>query len=87
MNPPALESKPVIHQWMHEYVSAFNLLHKTRSYGMTANPISLSEILAYLKLYGSSDTEAFVQYVTEMDASYLAVINEEKTKDGSGSRT
>lgn len=76
--PQALETKPVIHFWMIEYITAFELLNKTRTAGMAANPISLCEILAYLQLYGASDTEAFIRYIVEMDASFLAAIEAKK---------
>jgi hypothetical protein len=90
MNPRALETRPRVHQWMEEYITAFNVLNDTRTAGMAPNPISLSEILAYLKLYGASDTGEFVAYIMAMDSAFLSAQlkkAEREKANGSGSRT
>ena len=56
---------------MKEYLQAFNVLSSTRQYGMGPNPIQLTEILAYLKLFGSSDYRTLIKYVLKMDEAYL----------------
>lgn len=38
---------------------------------MGPNPIQLTEILAYIQLYGSSDNDVLVRYVLKMDEAYL----------------
>lgn len=58
---------------MREYIKAFEILNQTRQYGMGPNPIQLSEILAYLKLYGTDDQPAFIEYILKMDAASLTV--------------
>lgn len=73
VSPKALESKPDLHDWMKEYLYAFRKLNRTRQQGMGPSPISLTEIKAYLDLYGSSDQEAFIEYILQMDAAYLDV--------------
>lgn len=73
INPKALQNMPVLHDWMKEYLHAFRRLNRTRTYGMSANPISLSEIYAYIKLYGVYDQEAFIDYILQMDPVYMEV--------------
>lgn len=73
VSPKALENRPELHDWMKEYLYAFRKLNRTRPMGMGVNPISLTEIKAYLDLYGASDQEAFIDYILEMDAAFLDV--------------
>lgn len=57
---------------MAEFLRAFDLLSSTRQYGMGPNPIQLSQILAYIQLYGcGEETETFVEYLMRMDTAYL----------------
>lgn len=56
---------------MTEYMRAFNVLHATRQSGMGPNPIQLTEILAYLQIYGTDDVDRFVKYIQYMDNAYL----------------
>ena len=58
---------------MKEFIQGFKVLNQTRSYGMAACPINLSEIKAYLELYGATDPDAFIEYVLKMDEAYLGV--------------
>ena len=73
INPKALQNKPVLYDWMKEYLYAFRRLNRTRTYGMAPNPISLSEIHSYIKLYGVYDQEAFIDYILQMDPVYLEI--------------
>ena len=73
ITPQALKNQPDLHDWMKEYLKAFKVLNRTRQVGMGPSPISLSEIKAYLELYGASDQEAFIEYILEMDEAYLRV--------------
>lgn len=87
MSPKALENKPEIHTWMIEYIDAFEVLNQTRSYGMAPNPISLTEILAYLQLYGSSDAASFVKYILAMDEAFLSATSKRLEREkANGSR-
>lgn len=60
---------------MIEYINAFDILSSRRQCGMTVNPISMSDIFAYLKIFGSTDAEVFVKHIITMDAVFLAHIN------------
>lgn len=90
MSPPALEKKPELHEWMREYLSAFYILNSTRQYGFGPNPITLTEMSAYLQLYGASDPESFIEYVLKMDEEFLKVkaeIQKNKSENNDGQRT
>lgn len=90
MTPQALQNKPEFFDWMREYIDAFDVLSATRTYGMGPSPISLSEMLAYLSIYGSDDPHRLIRYVLKMDSAYLAAHTEKakrESKDGgSGSQ-
>lgn len=85
MTPQALENRPEFFDWMREYFDAFDILSATRTYSMGPNPISLSEMLAYLSIYGSDDPHRLIQYVLKMDSAYLTAHTEKakrESKDG-----
>lgn len=71
MTPKALENKPPYYGWMREYLQAFNTLSSTRQYGMGPNPITLTEILAYLQIWGTDDRVEFIAYILKMDSAFL----------------
>ena len=73
ISPKVLEKKTDLHDWMKEYLYAIRILNRTRQHGMGLCPISLTEIKAYLVLYGASDKEAFIESILQMDAAYLDV--------------
>jgi len=52
---------------MHEYLKGYNVLSSCRSIGFGLNPISMSDIMAYLALFPTYDIEAFVMVVKELD--------------------
>ena len=56
---------------MKEFVEGFNVLHGTRQMGMGMNPITLTEMLAYLEIYGSDDPHTFIKYILAMDDAYI----------------
>ncbi|AAX84917.1 hypothetical protein [Xanthomonas phage Xp15] len=60
-----------MYSWMTEYLLAFQVLNQTRQVGFSANPIPISEILAYIQVYGASDPKTLVDYILEMDGAYL----------------
>lgn len=76
--PKALENRPDIHPWMHEYLDAFTILGNSRDFGFSANPIRLSEIVAYTKLFGCSDVSLFVTIIQHLDRIYFEHINKDK---------
>lgn len=86
----ALESKPDIEDDMKEYIEAFGILSTQRSVGMGPNPISLTDILAYLQIYGATCIEDFMFHILQMDSTFLVKLSEkrerEKTNGSSGSK-
>lgn len=84
MSPKALETKPILYDWMIEYLEGFQVLSRTRSIGMALNPIPLTEIESYLRLYGSIDPIRFIRYICKMDSVYLDVMA--KRSSGSGTQ-
>lgn len=66
---------------MKEYFKAFYLLSSKRSIGFsTENPISTQDIVAYLELYPTEDTDLFVFLLSEMDSEYLDVRYKTRSK-------
>jgi hypothetical protein len=72
--PPALERRPGIFGLAKEIVEAYNVLAGKRTAGMIPNPIQLSEIVAYVQLYGepSIPMTIFVQLLTVVDEDDLS---------------
>jgi hypothetical protein len=66
---------------MREYTDAFDILSNTRQSGMAPNPIPLTEVLAYLQLYGADDTEAFITYIQAMDLTFLDTLAKKAERD------
>lgn len=56
---------------MKEYIKAFNTLSSTRQYGMGPNPITLTEILAYLTIWDVDDRDEFIHHMLAMDSAFL----------------
>lgn len=71
LNPAALESKPTVYDWMQEYILGFDILSSRRSVGFSVNPISMSDILSYIQIFGCSDIDLFVKFIILMDATFL----------------
>ena len=86
MSPKALESRPVVYDWMVEYLKAFDTLNATRQFGMGPNPIQLSEILAYLQVFETDDPEVMIHYTLLMDQSFLTAQAEKRTREKPGDR-
>lgn len=72
--PKALEDAPVLCSTAREVSRAFEVLDGRRTYGFAANPIQLSEISAYIDLFGqpSMGVELFEQLLRIMDYAQLA---------------
>jgi hypothetical protein len=89
MDPLALKNRPPCYGWMGEYLKAFNVLSSSRQYGMGPNPIQLTEILAYIELFGTSDKMSLIQYVLRMDEAYLTTKakQQEQKKNQAGNRS
>ena len=63
---------------MAEYVRAFGLMSAARTYGMSPNPISLSDLVAYTQIYEVDDLEEFIHLIQTMDKVYLKKVSEKK---------
>lgn len=59
---------------MQEYLEAFYSLSSKRSAGFSSeNPISTTDIVAYLQLYPTDNIDLFTYLISEMDSEYLQV--------------
>lgn len=68
-----------MYDWMREYLLGFQMLNKTRRFGeMGMQPICLTEILAYLKLFDAVEPDSFVHHIVEMDQAFLAAQKKKK---------
>jgi hypothetical protein len=56
-----------------EIVNAYNVLASRRTAGLTVNPIQLSEILAYIQLFGypSVELDTFVDLIGVLDRRFM----------------
>lgn len=69
--PRELENEPDIEARLLPYVEAFAVLNAGRSAGMTANPIPLTEMEAYIRLYQVADIVRFIRLIRAMDKAYM----------------
>jgi len=60
-----------------EIVYAYNVLASKRTSGLASNPIQLSEIEAYLRIYGqpSIPVDVFIDLIGIADLKYLELTN------------
>lgn len=80
--PKALENRVEVSPILSFYYGAFITLSSSRTVGMTANPIPLSEILAYCDLYeieGESRHD-FAYLIQAMDREYMKWIEDQAKK-------
>lgn len=77
ITPQALQNEPELDVTTGEIASAYNLLAARRSYGSGPNPIQLSEILAYVEIFGCPvvGMEAFVELIGVTDVKYLETVD------------
>jgi hypothetical protein len=86
--PAALENRPEVMEYLAPYVTAFFKLSDRRTIGFAApNPISFSDIRAYLDIFPIGDIELFLHLMTEMDAEYLSVKTKKTTTSGGQGKT
>lgn len=81
--PPALLNRPTLEDGDEEYVTAFMMLNTRRSSGMGPNPISLTEILAYVQLYEVNEPETFVRVMVEMDVVLMGELADDHKRSSS----
>lgn len=78
--PAFVERMPSVEPHLVWYVEAFRSLANSRPVGMGLGPIPLSEIEAYVRLFGlvDDDLERFVHLIHALDAVYLKWANRKK---------
>lgn len=69
--PQALDNSPIVRPYEIEYIVAFSILNDRRGTAFGLQPIPLSEIVAYLALYPTHDTELFIYLISAMDDEYI----------------
>lgn len=67
--PGALRERPVLDATCSEMVEAFRILSRHRTVGFEVNPIQLSEIRAFIEIYGepSMTVPIFIELLSLMD--------------------
>jgi hypothetical protein len=75
-----LEEEPEIEERLLPYVDAFAVLSAGRTVGMAANPIPLTEIEAYCRLYQVEDTDRFIRLIRAMDGAYMDYMDHKAEK-------
>lgn len=75
VEPDALRSRPRLKPWVADYYKAFQILSSSRPIGMGAvGAIPVSEMAAYLGLFGVRDREereTFIKMMQALDSVYL----------------
>jgi hypothetical protein len=79
--PQALENAPPYYDWMRPYMEGFFMLSGCRTYGMGANPISMSDILAYIQIYTPYNPHQFIRYIKRMDNAYLTTVSKKQEQE------
>lgn len=74
--------RPELGEQEIKYIKAFNTLHNCRSVGMGANPILLTEIECYIRLYNVLRPLEFIRVIKAMDLEFLKY---EERKNGNRS--
>ncbi len=81
IDPPALDKKPEIPNYILEYVEAFYHLSARRTIGYSSeNPISVSDIDAFLNRHPTDDLVLFEYLMIEMDNAYLVLRSKKPVK-------
>lgn len=81
--PQALADAPKLYGLGREIVYAFNKLAQRRTCGMSANPIPLSEIHAYIQLFGepSCSIDLFEEMIGLMDKAEMELASGNATSN------
>lgn len=71
--PLFVQNQPQLREDLHWIVEAFYRLSGSRQIGFGTGPIPLSEIDAYIRLFGllDDDIDAFFRLITALDAVYI----------------
>lgn len=77
VKPQALIDRPELDDDMASYVEAHSILSRTRQSSFAANPISLSEMESFCRLYKINDPPKLVQMVMLIDQVHLEKARED----------
>lgn len=81
--PPAYYEMPTLYQDLFDTFKIFEVLNSTRQVGFQANPIQISEIVAYCELFGITDLEykrILIERIQIMDKAFLGEEKKKKPK-------
>lgn len=80
VTPKALDDEPKLYGICVEMAHIYNTLASRRTCGFTPNPIQLSEIDVYLRIFGgpSIPVDVFLDLIGMMDVKYLELSNGDK---------
>lgn len=71
--PKALQDKPTLPWYLHDYLKAFLELNRRREYFMAEQPLQLSEIEVYCRNFDfDEDKDFFFKMMFELDNEYMA---------------
>lgn len=80
VEPAPLRERPKMGMFEQYYLNAFYVLSSSRSIGMAAGPIPVSEILIYGQYLRDDDPDAFLHIIQRMDSEYLKLESEESKR-------
>lgn len=71
--PQAILDSPKLFGYAKEMAESYNILAARRTVGMSPNPIQLSEIEAFFRMYGnpSIGIHTFIELIGTMDSKFL----------------
>ena len=71
--PGILQEEPQLNSYLYEFFRHFTILSRSRTYGMSANPIQYVEIEAYCRIMGikKKDVSEFTLLIMEMDSEFM----------------
>ncbi len=78
--PQALLDAPLMFGLAREITDAYNILASRRTFGMAPNPIQLSDIMAFIQVFGPPTVglDLFVELLGVMDIKYLELSHGDK---------
>lgn len=83
-----LLDQPELYQTLGWIWEAFIVLDRSRQFGFNGpQPISLSEIEAYIRLHSIEDRYDLIRYIQLMDGEYIAQSREKTAKEQKRGRT
>jgi hypothetical protein len=86
----ALDNKPVLHADLFFDFKAFNQLNSSRQLGFSSGPIPLTEIYAYMQIFGIesiSERAIFLERMRILDNAYLEHLDAKSASKESKQKT